>query len=88
MGILYGTIYSAEVAEATANKERRIKITNRKTGDKYYRPYPTRSGTTPDRGEALKAKVYDIHTSPLFAPTILWYDEALDMLFFEINRRS
>lgn len=65
-------------------------MTNRETGEKYYRPYPDRidAVSTPAAiDKALREKVIEIHTSPFLRVDMLWYDEALDMLFFELIRR-
>jgi hypothetical protein len=86
-----GTIFSAEIVAPSTRHGRRVKITNRHTGEKYYRPYPVRSEqieVAVARGDALAAKVRDLHTSPFLIVNRLWYDEALDMYFFEVNRRT
>ena len=80
-------IYSAEAVDASARFERRIKITNRLTGDRYYRPYQFLPSTD-DMGKSLRDKVHEIHTSPELQVDCLWYDESLKMLFFEVNRRT
>jgi hypothetical protein len=80
-------IYSAEAVDASSRFERRIKITNRLTGERYYRPYQFLPDSK-DLGKSLREKVHEIHTSPLLEVNCLWYDESLKMLFFEVNRRN
>ena len=82
-------IFSAEIVEPSTRFGRRVKITNRKTGEKYYRPYPARNGQPAiNRGDALEEKVRELHTSPFLVVSKLWYDEGLDIYFFEVNRRT
>lgn len=81
-------IYSAEVVEASATRERRVKVTNRLTGEKYYRPFIKRSDSPEDHERGLRDKVRDIHTSPFLSVSPLWYDKALEMYFFEVTRRT
>lgn len=85
------TIYSAEIVEPSVRHERRIRVTNRLTGDKYFRPFRERcDNSVTDAGidKSLREKVREIHTSPFLSISILWYDPALEMLFFEISRRN
>ena len=75
--------YSAKIVEPTAHKpERRIRIVNRETGYTYYRPMPANAQSLSDES-ALKARVRNLHSSPILGVRILWYDKSLQALFFE-----
>lgn len=78
--------YSAKLVEATAANERRVRVVNRETGYGYYRPI-----RTPDASERKGAKaqlievVQNLHSSPILSVRVLFYDKALEMLFFELQ---
>jgi hypothetical protein len=82
-----GAIHSAEIAEASATRERRIKIVNRHTGEKWYRPFRDHTNLSGDMDRALREKVWSVYTSPDLIVSMLWYDKALEMLFFEVTNR-
>lgn len=82
-----GTVHSAQIVESTARTERRIKVVNRITGEKWYRPFRDHLNLTGDMDRPLRDKVRSIYTSPELVVTMLWYDKQLEMLFFEVTNR-
>ena len=76
--------YSAKLVEATATNERRVRIVNRETGYSYYRP-----ARSPDKLENRRIElariVRNLHASPILGVRVLFYDKALEMLFFELQ---
>lgn len=76
------TFYSAELKRATEFKGRRVKICNRETGNWFMRDFPERFPGFPISNQ-LAFTVRAIYTSPCLRLTILWWDEKLQMLFFE-----
>jgi len=75
--------FSAELVEATTKHERRVRVINRETGDYYYRPFPNRD-TGVSLEQQLRYRIYEIHTSALFDPRVLWHDKKLGITFFEL----
>ena len=82
-----GTVHSAQIVPSTAKTERRVKVVNRITGEKWYRPFREHLNLSGDMDRALREKVWSIYTSPQLAVSILWYDKQLEMLFFEVTNR-
>lgn len=78
--------YSAQIVEASARFERRIKIINRESGALFFRSFPP-SGTM-NLPQALQKRLVQVYTTPLAELRILWYDAKLELLFFEMIGRD
>lgn len=77
--------YSAKLVEATAAHERRVRITNRETGYQYYRPARSLTDPPENKRTELLRIVRNLHSSPILSVRVLFYDKALEMLFFELQ---
>lgn len=76
--------YSAKLVDATATNERRVRIVNRETGYAYYRPARSPDGLENRKNELMRI-VRNLHSSPILSVRVLFYDKALEMLFFELQ---
>jgi hypothetical protein len=80
--------FSAEKVEATARHDTRIRITNRATGNHFYRPWQPlerRSTHAHAKGEALEFQIRLTYISPDLELRVLWHDEKLEMTFFAVK---
>lgn len=80
------TYYSAQIVEPTSKHARRIKITNRRTRNAFFRPWVGSNGIQMD--VQLERQIVAIYTSPDLQVRILWNDEQFKMLFFAVKRES
>lgn len=83
-----GAFFSVEVVEPSVRYGRRLRFTNRHTGSQFFRPFPPGDQGRPI-AEQVKAALSVTYTSPLEWPKVLWWDDRLKMLFYElINHRG
>lgn len=75
--------FSVEVVEASVRYGRRLRFTNRHSGSQFFRPFPPGLQGRPI-SEQMKDAVLTTYTTPLATPKVLWWDERLKMLFYEL----